>query len=455
VDERFHHEYIDQTTLHPIGLAAILLLGCASLALPRRFAVIPIILSACFIAPAQRVVVLTLDFNMLRIMVVFGWIRLLLRGETSGFIWKRLDTVIILWMISGAAAFILLRGTTAAVIFKLGSAVDAVGMYFFFRCLITSWKDVDTIVQCFIVVSVPVAIAFLIESATGRNAFAVLGGVSAITPIRQGRLRCQGAFAHPIMAGCFWAVLLPLIAARWWGGGADRLWAVLGVAASMVIIAACASSTPAMGVLAGVVAAGLFPLRRNMRMFRWGVFAALVVLHFYMNAPVWHLISRVDVVGGSTGWHRYFLIDQAIHRVREWWLLGTLSTAHWGWGLFDVTNQYVLEAVRGGLLTLVLFVVIIGLAFHGVGRLTALSEGNKRIRALSWALGAAMFVHCVNFIGVSYFGQIIVIWFLLLAMIGSLTPLPAPRAVQHAPTARRKKRRALQRTPAHSHLEPV
>ena len=42
---------------------------------------------------------------------------------------------------------------------------------------------------------------------------AAMGGVPEITVVREGRLRCQGAFAHPILAGCFWAEQLPLIAA--------------------------------------------------------------------------------------------------------------------------------------------------------------------------------------------------------------------------------------------------
>lgn len=436
-EPRFQHDYFNQTTLHPIGFTAILVLGIASLLLPRRFALIPIILSACFISPAQRVVVSTLDFNMLRIMVLFGWIRMLMRSECAGFNWKRIDTMMILWTISGSTVYVLLRGSMAAVIYKLGSSFDAVGMYFLFRCMIRSWKDVDTIVMCFIVVSIPVAIAFLIESATGRNAFAVFGGVHEITTMRQGRLRCQGAFAHPIMAGCFWAALLPLIAARFWGDGNARAWAAVGVVTSIVIITTCASSTPVMGILAGGLGAGVFALRQHMRAVRWGVLLTLVGLHFSMKAPVWHLISRVDIIGGSTGWHRYNVIQQAIDHVREWWLLGSLSTGHWGWGLYDITNQFVLEGVRGGMLTLAIFVAMIALSFACIGRLRALSEGNKRVLALSWALGVALFVHCVNFIGVSYFGQIIVTWYLLLAMIGSLTPVVAPTSVKHGVSASR------------------
>ncbi|MGK0519915.1 MAG: hypothetical protein ACJAUC_002617 [Planctomycetota bacterium] len=35
-----------------------------------------------------------------------------------------------------------------------------------------------------------------------------------------------------------------------------------------------------------------------------------------------------------------------------------------------------------------------------------------------------MFMHCMNFIAVSYFEQIVVEWHMLLAIIGSLTLVP-------------------------------
>jgi hypothetical protein len=37
-----------------------------------------------------------------------------------------------------------------------------------------------------------------------------------------------------------------------------------------------------------------------------------------------------------------------------------------------------------------------------------------------WALGVSLFVPVVSYLSVSYYDQIIVIWFLLLAMISSL-----------------------------------
>ncbi len=153
------------------------------------------------------------------------------------------------------------------------------------------------------------------------------------------------------------------MAALWWRIGFLRVWAVIGVVCGLMIIVWCASSTPISSVVCGVLGACFFAARRHMRAVRWTVFGLLVVLHLVMQAPVWHLVARIDLVGGSTGWHRFNLINQFILRVNEWWLLGVKSVESWGVVLGDITNQYILEGVRGGSLALALFVALIIMAF--------------------------------------------------------------------------------------------
>lgn len=415
------HAFKDMTNLHPLALIAVLVLGIIMLAVPRRWAILPMLIIACFISTVQKIVIVGMDFGLLRIMVMFGITRLILRKESHGFVWKPLDLAICLWAISSIVIYTLQQGTVSALVNRLGFGFDAFGMYFLFRCLIRDWSDVDTVVISLIMISIPVALFFILENRTGRNLFSIFGGVPAITVVRDGRLRCQGAFSHPILAGCFWASLMPWFAARWWKSSKDKIWALAGLVTASITIICCSSSTPLFGVLSGMVGGLMFFARRYMRPIRWGILFTLLALHMVMNAPVWHLISRVTAVGGSTSYFRYALINGAINHFREWALLGTQSTAHWFWGAQDLCNQYVFEGVQGGFLTLVFFVYGIVLAFGGVGKLWRQNRDPYRI-ALSWALGVSLYVHCMNFIGVSYFGQIHVIWYLLLAMIASMAP---------------------------------
>ena len=65
------------------------------------------------------------------------------------------------------------------------------------------------------------------------------------------------------------------------------------------------------------------------------------------------------------------------------------------------------------------------IAFRSIGRFEECVGTSQTKRAMSWALGVSLFIHCVIFIGVSYFGQSMMMWYLMLAMIGSLSALHA------------------------------
>ncbi|HEB53496.1 MAG TPA: hypothetical protein ENI87_09605 [bacterium] len=412
------------TEIHPVGVIALGLLSALAVVLPRRWSALPVILLLCFIPAGQRVVIATVDFTFIRLLMVVIWFRLFVRNELRRIVWNHLDRVMVLWAATSVVTGVLLGWTLSILINRLGAAVDALMVYFFFRMLIRNHRDLMSLATQFLISSFGVVVFFVIENRTQRNLFSMFGGVPAFTDIRDGRLRCQGAFAHPILAGCFWACVIPLYALR---GFLQQKWllSAAGAIVAVAIIALCASSTPVMAFLFGVMAAGAWWIRGALRWLRWLTVAWLGVLHFLiMKQPVWHLLARVDVVGGSTGWHRFHLVDKFFTYFHEWWQVGTLSTGHWGPGLHDVTNQYVLEGVSGGIWRLALFLLILFLAFAGISRSLRLAAGNQTYRLCTWALGTALFMHCMNFIAVSYFEQIVVEWHMLLAAIGSLTLVP-------------------------------
>ena len=160
-----------------------------------------------------------------------------------------------------------------------------------------------------------------------------------------------------------------------------------------------------------------------MRWIRWSAVVGLVALQIIMTNPIWHLFARIQLINGSTGWYRFKMIDGFIRNFDVWWLLGTRDYSKlWAQNFDSLTNQFVLEGAEGGLLTLVLFVVLLVLGFRGVGQI-ARSVGNSRFRQVTaWMLGAALFAHCASFLAVSYFGQIIMILYLNFAAIASLSP---------------------------------
>ena len=440
-----------QTLIHPFTLALTLGLGVSLLVVPRRWALLPLCVTACFVPMQHRIVLGGLDFDMGRIMILFGWARVFLRKEHRQLTPTSLDKVFVTWLGVGTLFYCLRVLSIDALIFRAGALFDGLGMLFLCRMLVRDHRDVLRTIEIMCWIAVLMSPFLVYESQTGHNLFSVLGGVNEYSVVRNGRVRAQGAFAHPIMAGAVGATLFPLAIALWRARPANRLTAAAGVGGSMILTLAPASSGP---LLAGITAAigwGLWSVRRYMRHFRWSGLAMIVVLHFIREKPVWHLIGRASDFFGGTGWHRYALIDAFINGWREWILVGTDSTAGWGWGLEDLTNQFVLEGVNGGLVTLIAFIALVVASFVSVSRVLRRAavarwlprEERRAVRALAWGLGVAMAAHCTSWISVSYFGQTQLILYLHLALIAALQNDPALglRVVRERRSARTPERR--------------
>lgn len=415
----------DNTTfITPLALGFALAMCGLLLILPRRHAFIPVIMLTCFMTMGQRLMIAGLNFPMLRILTAAGWIRILVRGELRIRQLTPIDKGVLAFAISSIVTYTLLWRTSDAFVNKCGLAYNMVGLYFLFRCLLRDFDDVVRAIRITAILIVPLAVSMALEEASGRNMFAMFGGVPVITPLRDGVLRCQGPFAHPILAGTFGATLAPLFVALWWRGAADRILSVIALAAAGVITVTAGSSGPILAFGAGMFALMFWPMREHMSLVRRSVVLMLIVLELAMKPHVWFLLAKVDIFSGSTGYHRAYLIDRAFANLGGWWLVGTQATVSWADAdqhLFDVTNQYLLYGADGGLLTMILFILIIVRCFRGVGVASRLALSRDRRAGIGiWCLGAALFGHAVTFISVSYFDQNIVNWYLLLAMVSTV-----------------------------------
>jgi hypothetical protein len=421
----------------------IILLGFASLFLPRKYSLFPLFIVATYVTLGQYVVIATANFTMLRILVVFTFARAAFRTDYRSFALNSLDKAMIAWTLSTIVTYTLLWQTGHAFVNRVGLCFDTVGVYFVCRLYIHDIDDVTRIFSLCAALVVPLAGAMLYEYSTGHNLFAFLGGVPEISEIRNGRVRCQGSFHHPILMGTFGATMLPLVLSLWWQKGVSKTLTVLGTLACLVIVACSGSSGALMAALYGVAGLLIWFLRDSMRMVRWGIVLAIVILQLVMKSPFWYVLARLSSVTGGTGWHRAYLIDQAIRYFNEWWLVGTKVTSHWmPTGLLidptkaDITNQYLVQGVNGGLVTMIIFIAIIVLGFKYVGQ-TVRMIGNEDFPngILIWSMGAALFAHSVSFISVSYFDQIQVFWFFLMAAISISYDFVAEYSAQGVVTA--------------------
>jgi hypothetical protein len=396
----------------------------------------------CLMPLGQELVVFGLHFYLFRILLLVGVLRVLLKLDARQLVMTRTDKIFVWWVVVSIVFGTLAKPSMELFVNRLGDAYNAFGCYFLMRCLLVDFEDLLTSVRTLAWLTLPVAALMLVEKTTGHNYFSVFGGVPEITVIRDDHLRCQAAFRHPILAGTFGATQIPFFIALWFYRPRYRLVALAAAASSLVIVVAASSSGALMALMASVGGMALWKWKAHMRFVRWGAVAAVLIMAMVMNAPVWYLFDRLSSVTGGTGWFRSFLIDQTISHFNEWWLFGTTYTAHWAPAgevlpgdpnMMDITNHYIVQGVSGGLLKLVLFLAIIVVSFKTVGRWFKSENADSTGGILVWAAGVSLFSHCLSFVSTTYFDQIVVVWYWLLAMIASIPGWGSEVVVSESP----------------------
>ena len=420
MQEYFQSMKIQETNIKTETLYLLAIFIFILAVVPRKYFLLPFILAACFVPADQRVIVERIDLTVLRMLIIVGVLKLCFFGGRRAIKPTKFDMLLVSWAIGSAVIYMIRVLSFTAFINRCGFLFDVLGLYWLFRQSIRSWDDVKFIIKAFAACALIMLPLVVFERATTNNLFSFFG--RSATAIRDGAIRCSASFPHPIMMGIFWASLLPLFLGMS-KISKSKIFCWSAAIACIFFVVASNSSTPA-GLL--VVIALFFPLFR-WRQHTWsGVkafFLLLLALHVAKRLksgnPVWHLLQYMDVTGSGKGWHRYHLIDQFIKRFNEWWLLGTNSTAHWDVHgmLVDVTNQYVLIGVRGGLLALGLFVALVINAFRCLVRSFQTDESHE-VQWLSWCLCVSLVAQLSAFIGVSLFGQMTMLWYLQLAIIG-------------------------------------
>ena len=416
---------VSESVLHPLVLIALILALILIFVLKRKYVIIPVLTMFFLVPLGQQVVLGGLHFFTSRIIILALAIRMIVAAFSSsegilGGGTELLDKVFVLWAVFRAAAGILTFMQAGAVIYQMGFLLDAIGGYFALRYLIRDQADVFRTIRILAVIAFALAGCMLYEKVTLVNIFGYLGGVREAPEVREGLVRAVGPFQHELLAGVFGATTLPLFFLLW-KTGESRILGILGCIGSTGMTVASGSSTPLLAYVGAVIAICAFPLRRRMRLIRWGMVVVIIGLELAMKAHVWFLIQRMNLLGGSSGYHRAKLIDDFITHFSDWWLIGTKENHTWGYSTWDLLNQFVAEGEVGGLATFICFVALIVFCFSKVGKARKAVEGDRTREWFFWLLGATLFSHVVAYWGVSYFDQTRFLWYALLGMIVAAT----------------------------------
>jgi hypothetical protein len=402
-----------ETILHPLAAAWLLLAIVLIFALPRHKAIVPFLLTFFTIPLGQVVVLSGLHFNAYRILIVAGLARRISAPQEvkypGGF--SGIDRLTVLWTVSALTTVSLQWMEIPAFIKFVADFLDALGGYLVVRFLIPDRETVRRTVKVLAAICVIQGACMMTEQFTLENVFGFLG--AHLPTMRDGHVRSEGTLGS-LYGGVFAGVLIPLF--LWlWSEGKSRLAACAGFAGATAMVFASHASTSVLAYGASLVGLACWYLRTQMRLVRWGIVAMLVFLHLVMNGPVWSLIEHIDVTGGSSSYHRYMLVDNCIRHFSDWWLMGYKNYGSWGFDMWDLCNQFVVAALTGGLVTLILFIMIYVRTFAAIGNARKLVSGDRKEEWFFWCWGCVMFANVVASFGINYMAILQTLLFTLLA----------------------------------------
>ena len=410
--------------MNALAVSFILFNTLLLLTLPRRLAVLPILVVTCYMHVSAGFDIGPFNFYGVRVILMLAFLRILAKGEHLPGGANRLDWLMFWWAIAALVTTIFHDDIWAVFVNRLGLIFMGCGSYFTFRVFCSSQDDVTRICRIMALLLLPIAASMLYEKLTGTNPFAEFGGVSSASEVRNGTIRAQGAFGHSILAGSAAAAMLPLMGVLW---RPHRTTAIAGIVACLAMVFSSGSTGPIMSTGFAILALLMWPMHEYMKLVRWGAVLGYIGLEIVMNAPAYYILSYIDLTGSSTSWHRAALIEAAVTHWPEWWLAGTDFTRHWmAYGVLwngnhvDITNYYIRMGVDGGMPLLLMFLAVLSKGFSYVGQILEMQTGPAtKFPFGTWALGASLFAHASTFISVSYFDQCVVLLYLTLALISS------------------------------------
>ena len=397
------------TLLHPLVAVGVLVAIVLIQSLPRKKGIVPFLVAGLMIPWGQVLVVGGMHFTMMRILILFGlaraaWTKARSSEDWFGTGFSGIDQAMVLWLTLTFVVTTLQWMSSEMLVATLGNMVDALGGYLVVRFFIPDGPAIRTALKTLAAICVIHGVFMIGEQVIGLNVFSLVGGLSMTDAIvRNGHLRSAGVMG-PLGEGVFAGVLVPLF--LWLRTeGESRAAATAGLIGATAMLITTHASTPWLALAGALIGLGFWPLRKEMRVIRWGFVLMLVALHLYMKSPVWHLISDVNLTGDSSSWHRYTLINQTILHFSDWWFLGFKNYAVWDWDMWDTSDLFVATALSGGLISLVFLILVFKRSFGAIGTARKWVEGDRKQEWFLWCLGSALFSVVVSSIGIAFLYQ--------------------------------------------------
>jgi hypothetical protein len=420
--------------LNALGSSILIVVVLTVLFAPRRWALMGMMAGILYLTQAQKVDVAGFNLYAVRFVELAGFFRVVIRRELSLSGLTRIDFTLGLFFLYTACIYLLRSGENPA--FVIGQAVDAFLSYFTFRGLISEIEGLKWFLRALTILLIPFVALVLIETLTSKNLFSVLGAADRAAFgdmwFRDGRMRAVGSFGHSSLMGTIGGAFLPLYIGLFFDSK-ERPLAIISIGLCLAIIWASNSGGPLTCAVVCVFGWVLWTIRTKMQFVRRSFVGMIVLLAIIMEAPIWYLLTRIGNFAGGDSFHRSALLDVAYKNLDKWWLAGMPIHDTAGWlpytnnftGAVDMTNHFLIFGITAGLGSMFLFVALLTQGFKNLGRAMVIIRSGRHtgneLEYFFWGIAVMLWVHVVNFFGISYWDQSNVVWFMHLAIVASLS----------------------------------
>lgn len=361
------------------------------------------------------------------------------------FQWRFNDLIVALaamWMVT---SFAVLNGVVTGIPAGLALGLDVLMPYLITRHTIRSFSDFRVLLILLAPVALVLGGLMALESMTNirfirSGAQAIFGSLGANEygtneiraggiDTRYGLMRAMGPFSHPILAGAFFAGLMPL-----YYFSRLRGWPLFVGLASGAGALFSLSSSAFLGLLIFVVLAAYDWLQKRVTFLNWPMFlgvagAALAVLQLISQNGLVAILIRYTV-NPATGYFRLLIWEYGSQSVAKhpWFGIGYTPYEKLPWMVDSVDTIWLAIAIRNGLPPAILLGLAVLLAIAGLAK----TASRNRLADGSTSLGLAITLAIFFILGftVSFFGGMR-IWFIMLLAIGTtFGQIRAPQARQ-------------------------
>jgi len=417
-----------------VTLTIALILSVLVIALRPKYAFVAYIVGLLWYPSYLAISIGTIDILLGRFVVAVLLLRCLFDDKIrTKFKWCRLDTLVTLSMVVYVGAYLITEIETLSVTLegRGGFLMDTWCAYLAARFIVTDRTKLISIIKCIGIALVPLAILGVVESVTGWQPFAPLrrfspwfAGGRFVSDERFGFARAVGPFSHAILFGGGFAMFLPLI--YYLRHEKKDLRTFAYIISGIVLLGALSSMSSGPWVMVMAVIFCLFMERHKHLVKPLFIFMIIscILIGIASNRPFYHVIASWANPLGGAGYHRAKLIDIAIDKFDEWWVIG-YGDKDPGWGPLlgmghsDITNEYILKGVRYGILGVIALCAVLAKAFQGLIS-TYRKQQHPAAKSLCWAFGSLLFSVAFAWMSVSFFGQLSTLVYCSLGMIGSL-----------------------------------